>query len=100
MASGPLSDQDVSEYHSKGYFLARGLFDREEIDLLSRAAKEDRILDEKSHSVADGEGGKVRLSVWSHPGDSIYGMFARCESVVNSAEKRPNYSTALVALDP
>ena len=40
-----------------------------------------------SLSRADGEGGQVRLSLWNHPGDSVYGMFARCESVVNSAEK-------------
>src|SRR4029079_17145666 len=35
----------------------------------------------------DGEGGKVRLSLWNHPGDTLYGMFARCESIVQSAEK-------------
>ena len=36
---------------------------------------------------ADGEGGTVRLSLWNHPGDTIYGMVARCESLVNSCEK-------------
>jgi ectoine hydroxylase-related dioxygenase (phytanoyl-CoA dioxygenase family) len=29
----------------------------------------------------------VRLSLWNHPGDGIYGMFARCERIVRSAEK-------------
>jgi hypothetical protein len=37
----------------------------------------DRELDKHSFSRADGEGGKVRLSLWNHPGDNIYGMFAR-----------------------
>jgi len=27
-----------------------------------------------------GRGKIVRLSLWKHPGDTIYGMFARCES--------------------
>lgn len=86
MPSGPLSDVQVREYHDRGYTLAKRFFAPDEIDLLRRAAKEDRALDEHSFSRGDGEGGQVRLSLWNHPGDSIYGMFARCESVVNSAE--------------
>jgi Phytanoyl-CoA dioxygenase (PhyH) len=82
-----LSDAAVAEYHDRGFHIARGLFDREEIDLLSRAAKEDHDLDKRAFGRADGEGGKVRLSLWNHPGDGIYGMFARCERVVRSAEK-------------
>jgi ectoine hydroxylase-related dioxygenase (phytanoyl-CoA dioxygenase family) len=62
------------------------MFNREETDLLRRAAKEDRELDQHSYGRGDGEGGVVRLSLWNHPGDTIYGMFARCESIVNTAE--------------
>ncbi len=87
MSNRPISDEQVREYHDQGYVAARGFFDREQIDLLQRAAKEDRALDEHSFSRADGEGGQVRLSLWNHPGDTIYGMFARAESVVVSAEK-------------
>jgi hypothetical protein len=87
MASGPLSDRQVSEYEEKGYVLAKAMFDTGEIDLLSRASREDRALDEHSFGRQDGEGGKVRLSLWNHPGDTLYGMFARCESIVQSAEK-------------
>ena len=67
--------------------LARGLFEPDEIALLARAAHEDRALDQHSFGRADGEGGTVRLSLWNHPGDTIYGMAARCERVVGSAEK-------------
>ena len=83
----PLNDRQVEEYHREGYVIARGFFDGEEIDLLRRAAKEDRALDEHSFGRADGEGGTVRLSLWNHPGDGIYGMFARCERMVRSVEK-------------
>ena len=82
-----ISDDDVRHYQDQGYLLAKGFFDREEIDLLSRAAREDRELDKHSFARADGEGGAVRLSLWNHPGDTIYGTIARCESLVNSAEK-------------
>ena len=87
MASGPLKDQMIEEYHRNGFVVAKRMFNSEEIDLLRRAAKEDRELDQHSYGKGDGEGGTVRLSLWNHPGDTIYGMFARCESVVNSAEK-------------
>lgn len=87
MPHSTLSIQQVSDYHDKGYALAKGFFDGEDIEMLRRAAKEDRELDQHSFGRGDGEGGQVRLALWNHPGDSIYGMFARCESVVNSAEK-------------
>jgi len=87
MATRLLSDADLAAYHDSGYYLARGLFDRDEIDLLHRAAKEDHELDKRSFGRADGEGGTVRLSLWNHPGDGIYGMFARCERMVRSAER-------------
>lgn len=85
--SAVLSAEQVRQYHDDGFALARGLFGAEEIDLLRRAAKEDHELDRRSFGRADGEGGTVRLSLWNHPGDGIYGMFARCERVVRSAEK-------------
>jgi ectoine hydroxylase len=82
-----LSDAAVAEYRQRGFYLARGFFDPDEIDLLRRAAKEDHELDKRSFGRADGEGGTVRLSLWNHPGEGIYGMFARCERMVRSCEK-------------
>lgn len=87
MAKGCISDSEASQYHDTGFVVARGFYDAGEIDLLKRAAKEDRTLDQHSFSRNDGEGGNVRLSLWNHPGDTIYGMFARCESIVDSATK-------------
>src|SRR5215469_17531029 len=87
MANGPLTKEVLAEFNTKGYVLARGMFDAEETGLLRRAAKEDQELDQHSFGRKDGEGGLVRLSLWNHPGDTLYGMYARCESIVNSAEK-------------
>ena len=87
MASGPISNTRLKEYEQNGFVLEKAMFDTEEIDLLRRAAKEDRELDQHSFGRGDGEGGTVRLSLWNHPGDTLYGMFARCETIVNSAER-------------
>ena len=86
MARGPLGKDILQEYNRTGFYVARNMFQPEEIDLLRRAAKEDREIDQHSFGRSDGEGGVVRLSLWNHPGDTIYGMFARCETLVDSAE--------------
>jgi hypothetical protein len=95
----------LAEYHERGFYLARGLFDRDEIDLLHRAAKEDHELDKRSFGRADGEGGTVRLSLWNQPGDGIYGMFARCERMVRSCERLLggevyHYHSKMIMKDP
>jgi len=87
MNPAPLSTDQTARYHEDGYVLAPRLFDAEEIGLLRRSAKEDHELDRHAFGRADGEGGVVRLSLWNHPGDGVYGMFARCERTVRSAER-------------
>ena len=100
-----LTDEEAARYHVDGSVLLQGFFDAEETDLLRRAAKEDHELDRRAFGRADGEGGTVRLSLWNHPGDGIYGMFARCERVVRSAEKLLggevyHYHSKMVMKDP
>lgn len=63
MPHGPISDEQVSEYRDAGYVLAKDFFDRAEIDLLRRAAKEDHELDQHAFARGDGEVGQVRLSL-------------------------------------
>jgi ectoine hydroxylase-related dioxygenase (phytanoyl-CoA dioxygenase family) len=87
MSSFNISDKELQDYRRDGYVMIRSLFDKEEIDLLHRAAVEDRELDKHSFGRSDGDGGTIRLSLWNHPGDNIYGMMARCNRVVNTAEK-------------
>ena len=87
MAKGVITDDAIAEYARNGYVLIRGMLDPVEIGLLSRAAREDRVLDEKSFKKGDGEGGVIRLSLWNHPTDTLYGMIARSKSIVESAEK-------------
>jgi len=79
-----LTPAQLEQYRTDGYILLRGLFDAEETALLRRSAKEDKALDDHSFGRGDGEGGKIRLSLWNHPGDGIYGMFARSRRLVNA----------------
>lgn len=86
MAIGPLKHDSIRQYQTDGFVLARSMFDAEEIDLLRSCAKADRALEDHAYGRSDSEGGTVRLALWNQPGDGIYGMFARCRSIVESAE--------------
>jgi ectoine hydroxylase len=87
MITNALREAEVARYHQDGYVLIKGMLAPEEAGLLGRAAREDRVLDQHSYGRADGEGGTVRLSLWNHPTDTIYGMIARSESLVGAVEK-------------
>jgi ectoine hydroxylase len=100
-----LTNAQISDYHRDGYVVVPALLDAEETDLLGRAAREDRELDRRSQGRDDGEGGSVRMSLWNHPGNGIYGMVARSERVVGSMEKLLegevyHYHSKMILKDP
>jgi len=82
-----LTHEQLKAYKKDGYILLKNLFNKEEIAMLKEAALADRELDKRSYGRDDGEGGTVRLSIWNHPGNNIYGAFARSERIVNVAEE-------------
>jgi hypothetical protein len=82
-----LTSEQLNQYEEDGYVVLKGMLSPEQIFLLSRTAREDRVLDQHSFGKADGEGGTVRLSLWNHPTDTIYGVIARSESIVGVAEQ-------------
>jgi ectoine hydroxylase len=87
MNSNRLTDDQLKTYAEDGYLLVRTMLDPEEVEMLGRSARADRVLDQHSYGRADGEGGTVRLSLWNHPTETIYGMIARSKSLVGRAEQ-------------
>jgi ectoine hydroxylase len=81
------TQEDLRRYREDGFLVVKGMLSAKEVELLGRTAREDRVLDQHSFGRADGEGGTVRLSVWNHPTDTIYGNIARSESLVSRAEQ-------------
>lgn len=105
MAKGVIGAADVAAFNADGYVVIRGMLDATETGLLGRAAHADRVLDQHSFGRGDGEGGTVRLSLWNHPTETIYGMIARCESIVGSMEKLLggevyHYHSKMIMKDP
>lgn len=87
MSTHVLTDAQQAEYDREGYVLLPAFFSAEQIALLRQTAHEDQVLDQSSFGRADGEGGVVRLSLWNHPTDTVYGAVARSRSLVESIEK-------------
>ena len=82
-----LQSHDIEAYHKDGFVFERDLFSPEEIDLLGETARNDHAMDKAASSMDDGEGNDVRLSLWNHPGNGIYGMIARSQRIVDRVEQ-------------
>ena len=100
-----ISHDQINDFKKDGFILIKSLLDKEEIDLLKKTALEDRELDKHSFGRADGEGGTVRLSLWNHPGNNIYGMIARSHRIVDKVERLLggevyHYHSKMILKDP
>src|ERR1700730_15479830 len=82
-----LTLQQKNAFKEQGFIIVKGLFSKEEIKRLSNKAHNDNALDKAASKLDDGKGNAVRLSLWNHPGNGIYGMFARSERVVDRVEE-------------
>lgn len=87
MSLAVLTPEQISSYREEGYLLLPNFFATEVTDQLRTTANADNILDEASFGREDGEGGTVRLSLWNHPTDTIYGAIARSRSIVEVIEQ-------------
>lgn len=80
------NSEQLAGFNRDGYLIVQGLFTEEEIGLLGETARNDHAMDQASSTMDDGKGNDVRLSLWNHPGDGVYGMVARCRRVVDGVE--------------
>ncbi len=85
--SGVFEAAEIESYQKDGYVFRRGLFSAEEIEMLRTTSRNDGAMDRAATALDDGEGNQVRLSLWNHPGDGVYGMVARSRRLVDSVEQ-------------
>ena len=92
-------------YNRDGFVMIRSLFDAEEIGILREAIELDPQLRESLYDRKDSEGKATRMATWNHPGDSAYGLAARCNRVVDTMEDMLggevyHYHSKLTAKEP
>jgi ectoine hydroxylase-related dioxygenase (phytanoyl-CoA dioxygenase family) len=82
-----LTSEQIAQYNRDGYLMINNLFDAEEMDLLLKISKADRELEQASHSRADAQGGRSKLTLSFVLGSDVYSAVARCERVVGPTEQ-------------
>lgn len=92
-------------YERDGYVIVRGLFDTEEIGHMRQAMEQDPHLRDSLYERKDAEGKSTRMALWNHPGDSVYGLAARSNRVVDTMEDMLggevyHYHSKLTAKEP
>lgn len=87
MTRQQLTPSQIKQYHQNGYLILRGFFHPEEVSKLYQIAIEDSAVSKYAINVNDSSGKRSKLSLWYKPGDDVYGLLTRSESLVNSVDK-------------
>tara|TARA_R110002124_G_scaffold240431_1_gene405626 strand:+ start:211 stop:1023 length:813 start_codon:yes stop_codon:yes gene_type:complete len=69
------------KYQQDGFLIQRGLFSKEEIDLLLEVATDDSVVS-NAFDLNDQNGKKTKLTLWFTPGDDSFGLMSRSKRVV------------------
>src|SRR5258707_7819599 len=80
-----LTAAQTAEFNEKGFTYARGLFAPDEVKLLTRAMEEDPAVRGSILDRRDGEGRATRIALWNRAGDSVYGLAARSQRMVDTS---------------
>ena len=80
-----LNAAQTAEFNDKGFTYARGLFAPDEVKLLTDAMEQDPAVRSSILDRRDGEGRSTRIALWNRAGDSVYGLAARCQRMVDTS---------------
>jgi ectoine hydroxylase-related dioxygenase (phytanoyl-CoA dioxygenase family) len=84
MTKPTLTPAQIEQYHCDGYLILRHFFQAEEVSKLYNIAIEDEVISKNAMSVNDSSGKRSKLSLWYKPGNDIYGLLTRSESLVKA----------------
>ena len=87
MGKPAFHEDELAVLAQDGVLIKRAFFDSDEIGLLKAACEKDEAMARHTILMTDSEDRKFVQTVWNHPGDDLYGMFARCERMVGAMEK-------------
>ena len=87
MAKQALTAEQVKQYHEDGYLILKSFFNPEEAAKLYDTAIADAAVSKNAINVNDSSGKRSKLSLWYKPGNDIYGLLTRSESLVTAVDK-------------
>ncbi|MEP7327887.1 MAG: phytanoyl-CoA dioxygenase family protein [Betaproteobacteria bacterium] len=105
MSASIFTPAQMADYQRDGHVIVPQLFDAEEIALMRSAIETDPALQQSLYDRRDTAGKATRMATWNHPGDSVYGLAARSERVVDTMEAMLggevyHYHSKLTAKEP
>lgn len=86
-AAATFSADEIATYQRDGFFVARSLFDQDEINKLLDFAKGDAAFAGSLYGRRDSTGKETKLALWNHAGSDLYSMFARSPRIVDRMEQ-------------
>lgn len=78
-----ITPAQIENYNQDGYLIIKGFFDEEKANKLYKTAIEDSIISKNAINVNDSSGRRSKLSLWYKPGNDVYGLLTRGNSMVN-----------------
>ncbi|GAB2587267.1 phytanoyl-CoA dioxygenase family protein [Spirosoma areae] len=87
MAKQPLTPDQIDQYERDGYLIVRDFFDPSEVTKLYQVAIDDASIRKHAFNINDSSGKHSKLSLWYKPGDDIYGLLTRGETLVGAVDK-------------
>lgn len=87
MSKQQLTPAQIEQYNQDGYLILRGFLNQEETSKLYQIAIDDKAMSKNAINVNDSTGKRSKLSLWYKPGDDVYGLLTRRESMVNSVNQ-------------
>ena len=87
MSKQQLTSAQIEQYNQDGYLIIEGFLNQEEVSKLYQIAIDDKTMSKNAINVNDSTGKRSKLSLWYKPGDDVYGLLTRSESLVNSVDE-------------
>ena len=87
MSKQSFTSAQIEQYNQDGYLILKGFLNSAEISKLYQIAIDDKAMSHNAINVNDSTGKRSKLSLWYKPGDDVYGLLTRSESLVNSVNK-------------
>jgi ectoine hydroxylase-related dioxygenase (phytanoyl-CoA dioxygenase family) len=87
MTKQSLTPEQITQYHQDGYLILKSFFNAQEAGKLYQVAIADDAVSKHAINVNDSSGKRSKLSLWYKPGNDIYGLLTRGESLVNAVDK-------------
>lgn len=79
-----ITTEHLKEYQQNGCLILKSFFNEEEVKKLYQVATKDKAVSKNAINVNDSTGKRSKLSLWYKPGNDIYGLLTRSESLVKA----------------